>query len=178
MRGGKTGYKRKEAGDPERPPCQEGEKLWISPASRGHGTFFNLPLRKSPNPRPERTVAFFTVSAPEQASIAASGNQRPASLGIFGSAAGSCSEPRQVAVKSNPEGDPALGRVRSDDRLPVTCFPGAQTELGSKYILITLGENTRGRRELLKNIFGGLSLGTPALSARGDGLFFIDAFDL
>jgi hypothetical protein len=58
-------------------------------------------------------------------------------------------------VKSNPEGDPALGRVRSDDRLPVTCFPGAQTELGSKNILITLGEKTRWKRDFLKNNFGG-----------------------
>ena len=63
----------------------------------------------------------------------------------FRSAAGLCSGPRQVAVKSSPEGDPALGRVRPTGRVPVTCFPGAQTELGSTYILITPGEKTRGK---------------------------------
>ena len=77
-------------------------------------------------------------------------------LGNFGSAAGFCSEPRQVAVKSSPEGDPALGRVRPTGRLPVTCFTGAQTELCSNYILITLGEKTRGQGDFLKNNFGGL----------------------
>ena len=86
--------------------------------------------------------------------------------------------PRQVAVKSSPEGDPALGRVRPAGRLPVTCFTGAQTELGSNYILATLGEKTRGQGEFLKNIFGRLIWGRLALSARGNGLFFIDAFDL
>ena len=74
----------------------------------------------------------------------------------FGSAAGFCSEPRQVAVKSSPEGDPALGRVRPTGRLPVTCFTGAQTELCNNYILTTLAEKTRGQRDFLKNNFGGL----------------------
>ena len=76
-------------------------------------------------------------------------------LGNLGSAAGFCSVPRQVAMKSNPEGDPALGRVRPDGRLPVTCFTGAQTELGSNYIVTTLGEKTRGQGDFLKNNFGG-----------------------
>jgi hypothetical protein len=71
-------------------------------------------------------------------------------LSTSGSAAGLCSEPRQVAVKSSPEGDPALGRVRPTGRLPVTCFPGAQTELGSNYIVTTLGEKTRGQGDFLK----------------------------
>jgi hypothetical protein len=56
----------------------------------------------------------------------------------LGSAAGFCPEPRQVAMKSSPEGDPALGRVRPTGRVPITCFPGAQTELCSNYILISL----------------------------------------
>ena len=73
----------------------------------------------------------------------------------FGSAAGFCSEPRQVAMKSSLEGDPAPGRVRSTDRLPVTCFTGAQTELCSNYILISLGKKTRGQGDFLKNNFGG-----------------------
>ena len=63
----------------------------------------------------------------------------------FGSAAGFCSEPRQVAMKSSPEGDPALGRVWPTGRIPVTCFPGAQTELCSTFIVITLDEKTRGK---------------------------------
>ena len=73
-------------------------------------------------------------------------------LRTLGSAAGSCSVPRQVAVKSSPEGDPALGRVRSVGRLPVTCFTGAQTELGSNCILVTLGEKTRGQGNFWKII--------------------------
>lgn len=73
-----------------------------------------------------------------------------------GSMAGFCSEPRQVAVKSSLEGDPALGRVRPTGRVPVTCFPGAQTELCSNYIIITLGKKTRGQGDFLKNNFGGL----------------------
>ena len=77
-------------------------------------------------------------------------------VGNFGSAAGLCPEPRQVAVKSSPEGDPALGRVRPTGHVPVTCFPGAQTELCSTYIVITRGEKTRGQRDFLKNNFGGL----------------------
>ena len=64
------------------------------------------------------------------------------------------SGPKQVAVKSSPEGDPALGRVRPTGRLPVTCFPGAQTELCSTYILTTLAEKTRGQEDFLQNIFG------------------------
>jgi hypothetical protein len=72
----------------------------------------------------------------------------------LGSVAGFCPLPRQVAVKSSPEGDPALGWVRPDGRLPVTCFPGAQTELFSPHIIIILGENTRGQEDFLKNIFG------------------------
>ena len=43
------------------------------------------------------------------------------------------SGPKQVAVKSSPEGDPALVWVRPDDRLPVTVFTGAQTERPSDY---------------------------------------------
>jgi hypothetical protein len=59
-------------------------------------------------------------------------------------------------VKSSPEGDPALGRVRPAGRLPVTCFTGAQTELCSNYIVTTLGEKTRGQGDFLKKNFGGL----------------------
>jgi hypothetical protein len=63
----------------QRPPCQEGDNSGFPRLHQSHGTFFNLPLRKSPNTCPERSVAFFTASAAEQASIAAPGNQRPAS---------------------------------------------------------------------------------------------------
>jgi hypothetical protein len=73
----------------------------------------------------------------------------------LGSGTGFCSEPRQVAVKPNLEGDPALGRVRPTGRIPVTCFPGAQTELCSNHILISLGKKTRGQGDFLKNNFGG-----------------------
>jgi hypothetical protein len=61
--------------------------------------------------------------------------------------------PSQVAVKSSPEGDPALGRVRPTGRVPVTCFTGAQTELGSNYILVTRGEKTRGAERFFEKYF-------------------------
>ena len=63
----------------QRPPCQEGDNSGFPRLPKSHGTFFNLPVRKSPNTCPERSVAFFTASAAERASIAAAGNQRPAS---------------------------------------------------------------------------------------------------
>lgn len=53
--------------------------------------------------------------------------------------------PKQVAVKSSLESDPSLGWVRPTGRLPVTFCTGAQTELCSPYIIITLGEKTRGQ---------------------------------
>jgi hypothetical protein len=46
-----------------------------------------------------------------------------------------CSDPKQVAVKFSPEGDPALFRVRPAGRLPVTVFTGAQTERLSNHII-------------------------------------------
>ena len=57
-------------------------------------------------------------------------------------------------MKSSPEVDPALGRVRPTARLPVTCLTGAQTELSSNYILITPGEKTRGLGNFWKIILG------------------------
>ena len=72
-----------------------------------------------------------------------------------------------MAVKSNPEGDPALGRARPDGRLPVTVFTGAQTELGSNYILIILPKKTRGQGDFLKNIFEVPEMGKLPLVSQG-----------
>jgi hypothetical protein len=92
-------------------------------------------------------------------------------LGNLGSAAGSCSEPRQVAVKSSPEGDPALGRVRPDGRLPVTCLAGAQTELCSNYIITSLGEKTRAW-DIFFKICLGPQIGSRARQDRGNAFFY------
>ena len=152
----KPGYKRKEAGDPERPPCQEGD-------NSGFPRLLEVTEPFSIFPSGSRRTLVRNVPWPSSLPRRQSGHLSPLpaisaqpALGNLGSAAGFCSEPRQVAVKSNPEGDPALGRVRPTGRLPVTCFTGAQTELGSNYILITLGEKTRGQGDFLKNNFGGL----------------------
>ena len=97
----------------------------------------------------------------------------PPALVKPGSAADFGSEPRQVAVESSPEGDPALVWVRPDGRLPVTCFPGAQTELFSNHILITLGEKTRGLGDFFKKYVWGPGVGDTGLPGRVNFLLFI-----
>jgi hypothetical protein len=79
------------------------------------------------------------------------------------------SGPKQVAVKSSPEGDPALFRVRPAGRLPVTVFTGAQTERPSNYYLSHLFRKHKTSQEIFyqKNWQAGTGLGGPA----GKGLF-------
>jgi hypothetical protein len=79
------------------------------------------------------------------------------------------SGPKQVAVKSSPEGDPALVWVRPDGRLPVTVFTGAQTERPSNYYLSHLCRKRKTSHEIFyqKNWQAGTGLGEPS----GKGLF-------
>ena len=95
--------------------------------------FSLLPQGEAPDLRPKRSVAILSASAAERA-VAFSGLQRPANPSArLGSMEAVCSGPKQVAVKSSPEGDPALVWVRPDDRFPVTVFTGAQTDHLSNY---------------------------------------------
>ena len=107
--------------------------------------FSLLPQGKAPDLRPERSVAILSAPAAERAVAFSGYSSRLTHLLDGGSMEAVGSGPKQVAVKSSPEGDPALVWVRPAGRLPVTVFTGAQTELGSKYILITLAEKTRGQ---------------------------------
>ena len=149
-------YKRKEAGDPEWPPCQEGD-------NSGFPRLLEVTEPFSIFPWGSRRTFVRNVPCPSSLPWQQSGHlsplpaiSAPPALVKPGSAADFGSEPRQVAVESSPEGDPALVWVRPDGRLPVTCFPGAQTELFSTHIIITHGEKTRGLGDFFKNMFGGL----------------------
>ena len=108
------------------PPYQEGVQL-DSPASQGHEPFLQPAKGDWRRTIVRNFVACLTVSAPERASMAASGYQRPASLlKILGSGLTLCSGPKQVARGSVRRAiQPSLGAAcwPSPRNLP-----GAQTE--------------------------------------------------
>ena len=119
----------------QRPPCQEGdnsgfprllevtEPFSIFPSGSRRTPVRNVPWHHSLHRQRSRHLS----PLPAISAQPALGNPWVSGRLLL--------EPKQVTVKSSPEGDPALGRVRPDGRLPVTCFTGAQTERPSKYII-------------------------------------------
>jgi hypothetical protein len=140
----------------QRPPCQEGDNSGfprLPKVTEPFSIFLSgsrrTPVRNAPWPSslPRRQSGHLSP-LPEISAQPALGIHRVSGRLLL--------RPKQVAVKFSPEGDPALVWVRPTGRLPVTFFTGAQTDLCSNYIVITLGEKTRGQGDFLKNNFGGL----------------------
>jgi hypothetical protein len=112
LREGKTGPKTKRSRGSRRLRSTR-RLLCKSPASRCHGTFFTSPEGKGAglsSGTPRGVPHCFSCKAGIYRRFRQSAPSRP--FENFGSTAGSCSGPKQVTVKSRPEGDPALIRVR------------------------------------------------------------------
>ncbi len=91
------------------PPSWTEVSTEIPRLPQGHGTFFNLLARKSPEHRPERSVPVLTASAAKRGIYRRVRQSAPSQpLGSRVSGRLFAQEPKQVAKKFSPEGDPTL----------------------------------------------------------------------